>query len=221
MKKDLENKAIELRKNGKSYRYIAKELEVSKGSVSKWVKHIVLSEDQAKKLRQNMSELKINNKGNRKFFMTKRLEWQKEGANKAKEKDSFHAFVCALYWGEGAKNRNMASITNTDKNILIQWVRFLSKYFDVDKEKIKISCACHEKGKIKEVENYWIEILGLSNENLTKTVVYNYRIEQTGKKKNIHKYGCCSVRICDTRIVQHIFGAIQEYGNFENEMWIQ
>jgi hypothetical protein len=43
------------------------------------------------------------------------------------------------------------------------------------------------------------------------------------KKKRINKlpYGTCRVVVSRTRIVQSIFGSIQEYAGFEREAWLE
>ena len=40
------------------------------------------------------------------------------------------------------------------------------------------------------------------------------------KRQNRLPYGTCRVSVCRTRIVQHIYGAIQEYGGFDRPEWL-
>lgn len=40
------------------------------------------------------------------------------------------------------------------------------------------------------------------------------------KRKNKLPYGTCEVSVCSTRIVQTIYGSIQEYGGFERPEWL-
>jgi hypothetical protein len=42
----------------------------------------------------------------------------------------------------------------------------------------------------------------------------------SNSRKNRLINGICAIRIYRTAITQHIFGAIQEYGGFENEDWL-
>jgi hypothetical protein len=58
--------------------------------------------------------------------------------------------------------------------------------------------------------------LQLSTENLYPTQV----LKGSDKRHNRLEKGVCSIRIQSTRLVQHIFGAIQEYGGFVNEEWL-
>jgi hypothetical protein len=42
------------------------------------------------------------------------------------------------------------------------------------------------------------------------------------KRKRLNKlpYGTCRLTVCDVRIAQHLYGAIQEYGGFERPEWL-
>jgi hypothetical protein len=40
------------------------------------------------------------------------------------------------------------------------------------------------------------------------------------KRANRLPHGTCRVTICRTAIVQHIYGAIQEYAGFERPEWL-
>ena len=33
-------------------------------------------------------------------------------------------------------------------------------------------------------------------------------------------YGTCRITVCDTEVVQNLYGAIQEYGAFDREEWL-
>jgi len=41
----------------------------------------------------------------------------------------------------------------------------------------------------------------------------------SGRARNKLPYGVCTIRVTSTRVVQHIFGAIQEYGSFDEPAW--
>jgi hypothetical protein len=48
------------------------------------------------------------------------------------------------------------------------------------------------------------------------------RFSKYSKKKRTNKlpHGTCSLTVWDTRLVQTLYGAIQEYGGFEREEWL-
>jgi transcriptional regulator with XRE-family HTH domain len=40
------------------------------------------------------------------------------------------------------------------------------------------------------------------------------------KRQNKLPYGTCRLKVCDTSLVQSIYGAIQEYAGFDREEWL-
>ena len=125
MKTEEKQKAIEMRQNGMSLGQIAKKLMVSKGSVSLWTKGIVLTDEQQEKL---VSRVRYNdpNLEKSKICRDRRMQYQHMGAEKAVKCDNDFAFGCALFWGEGAKSQTQVSICNTDVQMLVFFVNFLS-----------------------------------------------------------------------------------------------
>lgn len=100
--------ASKLRQEGKSVKEIAKELKVATGSVSTWVRNIILTEDQKKILSHRDSKNLL--KGRIKGTITKRRKemgeekWlllQKERKEKAKEK--YKKTYDAIWWAEKRK----------------------------------------------------------------------------------------------------------------------
>jgi hypothetical protein len=131
-----------------------------------------------------------------------------------------------LYWGEGKKGRNVASIANSDPNIIKIFARFLKKFFDVPNDKITWRCNCFlDCGlSLDEVEQYWLEQGGLSKNGLLKSTVDHRSRTSTGKQRHKSRYGVCSLQVNDVRIVQAIYGGIQEYaglGNLSIPKWPQ
>ncbi len=127
-----------------------------------------------------------------------------------------------LYWAEGSKDRNAAKITNSDPELLRFFVRFLRRYFDVPDERFRVTCnlfADHVDRQF-EIERFWLAQLELPRSSLCKSIVNTYSKYSQKKRSNRLPYGTCRVSVCQTAIVQHIFGAIQEYGGFERPEWL-
>jgi hypothetical protein len=148
---------------------------------------------------------------------------QEEGRQLAERREALHVAGCMLYWAEGAKDRNQIRFTNSDPEMARFFVKFLRTYFNLRDEDIKITCnlfADHLERQ-REIENFWLETLGLPPSSLCQSTVNVY--SKYSKKKRINKlpYGTCRVVVSRTRIVQSIFGAIQEYAGFEREAWLE
>ena len=125
MKKEKQDMAIKLRTNGVSVRTIAKELNVSPSSVSGWVKNVILTDEQIKILQSKSKGGRFTNKdvfNYRVKYSNERREIRKEYQDIGREmyrlNEKDFSFCCALYLGEGAKERNSLKICNTDVNLL-------------------------------------------------------------------------------------------------------
>lgn len=149
----------------------------------------------------------------------KRKEWQEEGREKILKYGSDFSFGCALYWGEGDKRKNSVSLCNTDEKMIIFFIKFLKKYFNVKNEELSISINCYrqENLSIQEIENYWLSKLHLNRKNLRKTTIRNKYYNNTNTK---HKFGICRIRLHKTETVQQIYGAIKQMSNDNTERWL-
>jgi len=218
MKKKLKNKAIELRKSGISITQIASILNVSKSSVSLWVREILISEEQKIFLLKRSSTMASVKRSS--DALAKRLEWQKMGASIARKLDPSFIAGCMLYWGEGSKGRNSLQICNSDCNLLKVFLDFLQKHFNISSKEViwKVNCRLDCGFSIEEVEEYWKKSLNLLSQNKRKVTI---KSEYYPKKQNKTKlpYGICIISVHSTEIVQMVFGAIQEYGKFHCPRW--
>lgn len=218
MKYDKQIAAKKLRQDGKPITFIAKQLGVSKGSVSLWVQDIKLTEEQIKNFkRKKINNLQNYNSSNIKHneALQVRQNYQIQGREKAKEKDLLHCMGCMLFWAEGAKKKNLVSFCNSDVNMLKLFVAFLKQKCDVLSTNITmyVNCFLTIKNDINNVEKYWIEQLDLHGCKIGK---------HTCKITNnpIHNYGICTITVCNTKLAQQLYGAIQEYGQFDNGLCI-
>jgi hypothetical protein len=221
MKRHLRIEARTLRQDGISVREIAVRLGVSKGSVSLWVRDIQLSEEQVHQLKQQQRSYAAQNAGaqaNRAKHEEIRQGYQEAGRAKAKEGRPLHLAGCMLYWAEGAKDRSQLYFVNSDPNMMMLFVRFLREELGVTDEALHIRIHCHtnEREEMRRVEQYWISLLRLMPTSLGKTM------HKRGSDivHNTLPNGICGVRVHSTELVQHIFGAIQEYGGFDNPAWL-
>ena len=133
-----------------------------------------------------------------------------------------HALGCMLYWAEGARNRNAIHFVNSDPAMIAFFARFLRICFEVPDDKIRVRCNLFSDGvdRQREIEQFWLDLLGLPRTCLTRSAVNVYSKYSKKKRRNRLPYGTCRLKVCDTSIVQHIYGAIQEYAGFEREEWV-
>jgi transcriptional regulator with XRE-family HTH domain len=216
-------RARELRAQGWSVREIEQELGVARASVSIWVRDIILGPSQRERLltRTRPGQL-VAARRKAEAARAVRRAWQEEGRRLIHERDASYAAGCMLYWAEGAKARNVVELTNSDPKLVATFVAFLRRHFSVPQERMRVACnlfADHVQRQ-HEIESFWLERLGLPATALRKSSVNVY--SKYSQKKRINKlpYGTCKFVVCDTRIVQTIYGSIQEYGGFERPEWL-
>jgi hypothetical protein len=214
------------REEGLSVRDIERRLNVSKSSVSLWVRDVPLSDEQRERLRlmngRHPNQLK-GARRNAELGRARRLAHQAQGRVLARRGDPLHAAGAMLYWAEGDKGtRHSARIANADPEVLRFFVRFLRTYFDVADRQMRISCnlfADHLERQ-REIEQFWLETLELPPDSLCRSIVNVYSKYSQKKRKNRLPYGTCKLCVNSTAVVQSIFGSIQEYGGFERPEWL-
>ena len=222
MRSDDRETARRLRSEGKSIREIAKLIGASKGSVSPWVRDVALTPEQRSVLDEKSGKIGLASKRFVDKRRRERLGYQEEGREKAKGQDPSHQAMCMLYWAEGTKNRNSCRMTNSDARMMAYFVSLLRRYFGLSPSDFKVCFNVHTDNglSLAEIEDWWLRELGLPRSSLRKSTVD--RRQASGKKgrKNRLHHGVCTVSVDNTRIVQHIFGAIQEYVGFNDPTWL-
>jgi hypothetical protein len=225
MKKDKREEARRLRsENGLAITDICKQLGVAKSSVSMWVRDIILTEEQKAALHVQHYAYWAQTRGahtNAIKGRERRLVYQEEGRQKAREGDPLHLAGCMLYWGEGSKSKNELGLGNSDAELLAFYVQFLKECLHVDSTGIVIRVYCYLGNGLDEyeIEDYWLNKLNLSRESLRKTIS-NLQPRSSQQKGRKLKYGTCKVSVYDTHLLQHVFGAIQEYAGIEKPEWL-
>jgi len=128
-----------------------------------------------------------------------------------------------LYGAEGEKDRNALRFYNSDPEMVRFFVLFLKTYFDLQDEEIRITCnlfADHVQRQ-REIEQFWLDVAQLPECSLGKSYVNAYSRHSKKKRTNRLPYGTARVTVCRTRVVQSIFGSIQEYAGFERPAWLE
>jgi hypothetical protein len=220
--------ARELRRAGLPYKRIAATLGVSVGSVHLWTRDIELTAEQkACNLRgprgpQNPEVVRRRAEAWAAKCRVLREVCQSEGRRTARGRDPLHLAGCMLYWAEGAKARNSIQFANSDPRMVVLFKRFLTDALRVPPETILFSVNVYTNNgmSLREIERYWLELLDLPPENARKHMTNHMPTSSSGRAKNKLPYGVCTLRIHNTWMLQHIYGAIQEYAGFDEPAWL-
>jgi hypothetical protein len=153
-------------------------------------------------------------------FKKKRFESQQIGREKIKLGDPLYIAGCMLYWGEGSKGTNSSALVNCDPYMLKLYLSFLRTYWDIDETRLAIRINCYtDLASIEEIENYWLKMLPIERSHFRGHTINNNPVSSKNIMKK-SKYGTVTITYSDTKIVQEIFGAIQEFGGFTDERWL-
>jgi hypothetical protein len=127
-----------------------------------------------------------------------------------------------LYWADGAKDRNTIKFSNSDPRMLVLFRRFLSDALAIEIDEIVVSINVYTNNglSIEEIEAYWLDLLGLPHSSARKHTLNHVPTSSSGRARNKLPYGVCTLRVQSTWMVQHIYGAIQEYAGFEEPAWL-
>lgn len=184
---------------------------ISQRTIAYWIKDIPLTLSRKQAIWKTSHQILAEKARN------KRRLYQNEGRITAQKKEWLHCAGCMLYWGEGSKGRNAVTITNMDVNMLKFFMSFLRHYFpqEVPNASIRIQYFSNSTKSIDDINSYWLEALQLSSKSLRKGTL------KTSSSTNRHEYGICTIDLQNTWIVNHIYGAIQEYASFRTEEWLR
>jgi len=203
-------KIFELRKQGKTYREISKEMDISLSTLSTWFKNEKWSQGIKKinkeiHIRNSLKHLKrINNERHILLEIKyKKLELEAEQEFKIHKDDPLFMAGLMLYAGEGDKSsRNLIRMSNSEFYLHLVFIRFSQKFLNIGRDKIKVWLLLYPDHNIQESENIWSKKLGIPRLNFNKSQVImgkskqrklqcgvgNSIISSTGLKKKIMKW---------------------------------
>lgn len=129
---------------------------------------------------------------------------------------------CMLFWAEGSRSRNSVYFTNSDPAMVRFFLDFLVSEIGVERDAVRVDVnlfADHlvEQGRI---ERHWLETLELPSACLRASTVNVYSRHSERKRLNRLPFGTCRLNVHSTQVVQHLYGAIQEYAGFDRPEWL-
>lgn len=198
-------KAIELRKQGFSYREILKQVPVAKSTLALWLQSVHLSIPQKQALTQkklNAARRGAETKRRQRLSSTENLitkARQQIGKLSAREKLLVGA---ALYWAEGAKQRPSSisagvNFNNSDPLMLRFFKDWLLESVGINQSDLKFEIYLHDsqKHRLPEVKKYWAQTLGEPLENLATVYFKKNVIKRNRKNTENGYYGLVRVRV--------------------------
>jgi hypothetical protein len=189
IKIELKNKAVSLRKQGKSYSEILKEIPIAKSTLSLWLRDVGLSKKKSQRLtekrlaavkRGGLAKKTLRINSTKKIFQTAKAE-----IGCITDRELF-LIGTALYWAEGSKQKahNLSEgviFSNSDSSMVTIFHKWL-KLLKIPEEDISFSIYLHKSSqhRTNEVRAYWSKTLKLSITRLEKVYYKNTGLEYNG-----------------------------------------
>ena len=209
--------AIQLRKEGHSYPKILKTVNVSKSTLSLWLRDIDLTPQQQKKLLRGREISRYAAaKKKKELRILKTNEIIKKGKEEIKDfiDNSLFTTGLALYWSEGAKNSSESvRFANSDEFMIKLIMRWFREICNVPEKKFRVQVHMHELHCSSDLEGYWSRVTGIPSNQFYRTYVKKTSL---GQRRNILYNGTCSVTISNKELFRKIMGwklGIQKYFN--------
>jgi len=210
--------AIKLRSEGQSIKYIAKQLNVSVGSVSIWCKNVVLTTEQ-------IDNLQIQGKDP---FYGKRLEYSQKrkaevarltsllsslGANDIGNVSKRELFLVgiALYWSEGFKKDKQVGFSNSEPEMIVLFIKWLTYCCKIPSRDIKIRIAINSSHmyRIDAVHQFWSKKTDIPLKNFQKPTFQNIVWKKLYENESTY-HGVARIRVAkSTNLLRRILGSIQ------------
>ncbi len=187
--KELKERVISLRKQGRSYGEIFKETNTPKSTLSYWLKGVKLKKEQRARLYSK--QIIILSRGSKSQKKHRAREVKKIIADSSLEiklplnNDYYKLIGVALYWSEGSKSK-MMQITNSDPYLILFFVRWLKIVFNVSPLVLKASLNLYPQQNEVDTKQFWSDLTGIPVKNFGKTY---FKPEGKGYKKNNLYYG--------------------------------
>ncbi|MDP3975061.1 MAG: hypothetical protein Q8P88_02140 [Candidatus Jorgensenbacteria bacterium] len=211
--------ALLMRRIGASIGAIAKELSVSKASVSRWCRDITLSPAQRKRLNEHqrvrsIAALRRAAKIKKEEKLIEIRGIRESGRKKVgalSKRDLFIAGL-ALYWGEGGKKGKAGvEFTNSEPASIVFIIQWLKRMYDVSKRdlKFRITINVAHKYRIREVLAFWSKFAHVPLSQFSRTSFVKTKQRRSYGNFSAH-YGTLRINVRkSTNLHRRILGSLE------------
>jgi hypothetical protein len=196
--------AIKLRRLGRSYNEINKTLKISKSTLSDWFKNEEWSENIKNKILENTHKERTEKmrKAHKDFWQNKYLDYRHRAETEFSTFKNDFLFIAGimLYWAEGDNGEKaIVRLTNTDPRMINLFGKFLLKFGNIDKNKIRLYLMLYNDLEEPSCKRFWTKNVGLPLTRFHKTQYIGGR----HPTKRL-AYGICNINICNRELKEKI-----------------
>lgn len=109
----------------------------------------------------------------------------------------------ALYAGEGAKTGQSVLFANTDPRMIVLFLAWLRRFFDVDERRLRVRLYLHDGLDLEAAFAFWSGVTGIPESQFGRP----YRaVADPSRRAAKHAFGCPAVRYSSTSMLRAILG---------------
>lgn len=197
--------AVLLRKQGKSYSEILKEIDVAKSTLGLWLREVGLSVPQQQKLseKRRLAALRgASSRHQKRLDDTERIYSEAFKDIKKISRRELWLMGVMLYWAEGSKQKEHdpsvgVDFSNSDPLMIKLFLRWLLEICEINRDRIYFSLYIHEnaKARLDDVRSYWLRQTGFPPSALQFTYFKKHNPRTLRRNVGREYYGNLSVQI--------------------------
>lgn len=206
---ELREKALELRKIGKTYTEIGSLLGVPKGTLSYWLSDLALGADVREYLVQKrkshilrIQKIAVESRQRQHMAVLRSIQDKVSYFKDKQDQDSLKIALAFLYLGEGAKWKSHRGLQlgSSDPLIMSLYVNLLRLCYGIDKDQLRCYICYRADQHLPILQKFWSKELGISLENFYPSKP-DKRTEGKATRKKDYR-GVCVIYCAGTHI-QH------------------
>ncbi|TSC87030.1 MAG: Uncharacterized protein G01um10148_135 [Parcubacteria group bacterium Gr01-1014_8] len=210
--------AAKLRRSGKSYLQIQRELSIPRSTLCTWLGHKypgvfteTLRLEHLKRARTiSASSLRAAKEKRDKVYVLRGKEMAKLITHK--DMTYMKSLLAMLYWAEGTKHNKVSGLrfANTDPKMIFLYMALLRKCYTIDEKRLRLRIHVHHYHDIEKTKNYWSKLTKIP---LSQTGKIWIKPRSKMRKFRQNFMGLCFICYLDSSIRKEILGfayAIQE-----------
>ena len=174
--------AIDLRKAGHSYNYIAPRVGVSKSTLSIWLAEIPYTPNTETIERIGKAQAAMMAAKSR--IKRESFQWaQQEAREDIKDVSNRDLFMLGLglFIGEGSKSSSMTCFVNSNLSIMKLIIRWLTETIGLSKRHIRIRLHLYPDNDIEKCHEYWSSHTGIPREQFQRPSIDTRRDKKAVK----------------------------------------
>lgn len=212
-------KAIQLRKTGRSYSEIKKAVGVSKSTLSVWLADYPLSRKQIRVLRdwnpRRIEHYRETRRKKRETLLREIYENEKIKILPYLRQDTFLAGLF-LYWGEGGKTQPAGiTLSNSNPAIINAYINWLQSSLGINRYKIKVRLHLYQDMKIEKEISFWSHTIRMPRIQFTKPYIKKSNHNSLTYKRSFG-HGTCNIILADAIVAKKVLMGLKVLEDYFN-----